>query len=161
MHFQRLTALALALALIAPMSLFADSRSRVRTGMAAAVVAEMNRERAVYGLKPLRINALLSDAAVDRLADMFGKRYFGHVSPDGVQPWSWVERRGYNYREVGENLAVGYPSAEEIVDGWMHSPHHRANILKGAFDEVGVAIAPGSPQRGFRGPTVVALYGER
>ncbi len=197
MHFQRLTAFAVALALASPMSLYADSRTRQRTDMLAlaadlervlgrghveihgrpveagtatsrstsgfeeAVVEAMNRQRAVAGLSPLRINSRLALAADDRIGDMFAKHYFNHVSPDGLQPWAWVEKRGYNYHEVGENLAVGYPTAEAIVDGWMQSPGHRANILGRAFDEVGVAISTGSPQRGFAGPTVVALYGER
>ena len=129
--------------------------------MAQAVVDVMNMERAQYGLARLRVNPKLSAAAVDRINDMFRQRYFDHVSPDGLEPWTWVERRGYRYREIGENLAVGYRSADAVVDGWMHSPGHRANVLGRGYDEVGVAIAPGSPRRGYGGPTVVALYGER
>src|SRR5690349_20554932 len=121
----------------------------------------MNRERIANGLQPLRINPRLGLAADDRITDMFSKHYFNNVSPDGLQPWSWVDRRGYRYREVGENLAVGYPTAESVVDGWMHSPGHRANVLGSDFEEVGVAVAPGSPQRPFSGPTIVALYGEQ
>ncbi len=121
----------------------------------------MNSERAAYGLQPLRLNSRLALAADDRVEDMFAKEYFNHVSPDGLQPWTWVHRRGYNYRLIGENLAVGYPSAAAVVDGWMHSPGHRANILGRGFNEVGVALGAGSPTRGYRGPTVVALYGAR
>jgi uncharacterized protein YkwD len=134
---------------------------RPATGFESAVVQEMNRQRAAFGLAPLRINSRLEAAADDRITDMFDKHYFSHTSPDGIQPWNWVEQHGYDYREVGENLAVGYPSAESVVDGWMHSPGHRANVLSSKFDEVGVAVAPESPTRGFRGPTIVALYGER
>ena len=196
MHFQRLTAFAVAAVLAAPMSLFGEIRTERRTDLGAlaadlervlgpghvevnrstvegpapdrsisrfedAVVAAMNRERIANGLTPLRINSRLELAADDRISDMFSKHYFNHVSPDGLQPWTWVDKRGYRYREVGENLAVGYPTADSVVDGWMHSPGHRANILGRTFEEVGVAIAPGSPQHGFAGPTVVALYGEQ
>ena len=129
--------------------------------MAEKVVAEMNRERASRGLKPLRVNDELSAAAVDRIDDMFTKHYFNHVSPDGLQPWTWADKRGYSYRAIGENLAVGYPTAAAVVDGWMHSPGHRANVLKPVFDEVGVAVAAQAPELRFTGPTVVALYGER
>ena len=129
--------------------------------MAEKMVVEMNVERAAHGLPALRINDQLSAAATDRIADMFGKHYFAHVSPDGIEPWSWVDRHGYNYRHVGENLAVGYPTAASVVDGWMHSAGHRANLLGKTYDEVGVAVAQGSPTHTFRGPTVVALYGER
>jgi uncharacterized protein YkwD len=194
MHYQRLTALAVALALAAPAPLFAETKKtdmgalaadleralgrehvevtgrrvadvpepdRPATSFEESVVQAMNRQRASFGLAALRINSRLEAAADDRITDMLGKNYFGHMSPDGIKPWSWVEQRGYDYREFGENLAVGYSSADSIVDGWMHSLAHRANVLNGNFDEVGVAIAPQSPTRDFRGPTVVALYGER
>ena len=126
-----------------------------------ALVDAMNRERAAAGLGLLRLNAALSAAAEDRMHDMFAKHYFEHVSPDGIDPFSWAEKRGYDYRQIGENLAVGYPRASDVVDGWMHSDGHRANILGAGYDEVGIAVADGSPRRSFRGPTVVALYGKR
>ncbi len=139
----------------------AEDGRRSTSPFAETLVAGMNRERAAYGLRPLRVNQLLSLAAGDRIGDMFAKHYFNHVSPDGIDPFTWVDRRGYDYTEAGENLAVGYRSAGGLVDGWMHSPAHRANILKADFDEVGIAVASGSPTRGYAGPTVVALYGTR
>ena len=125
------------------------------------LVEEMNRERAAYGLEPLRLNENLSQAAQDRIVDMFDQRYFAHVAPDGTQPFTWVARRGYRYRAVGENLAVGYPTAARVVRGWMESPGHRANILQRNFDEIGIAVANGAPVRGYAGPTIVAIYGSR
>lgn len=127
---------------------------------AEVLVEAMNRRRAAHGLAPLRLNARLSLAAEDRIDDMFAKRYFAHVSPDGIDPFTWVARRGYRYQVVGENLAVGYRGAA-VVDGWMRSPGHRENILEHRYDEVGVAIADGAPQRGYKGPTVVAIYARR
>ena len=150
------TALLIALAMAAPLSAF-----REKVSMAEALVGEMNRERASHGLKPLRINDQLSAAALDRIDDMLAKHYFSHTSPDGIQPWTWADKRGYDYREFGENLAVGYRTPESIVDGWMHSPEHRKNVLNSAFEEVGVAVAAASPERRFMGPTVVALYGQQ
>jgi uncharacterized protein YkwD len=126
-----------------------------------AVIAQMNRERGAHGLKPLRMNASLALAAEDRIHDLFAKHYFNHVSPDGMQPFVWAQRRGYAYSVIGENLAAGYPTATRVVDGWMHSPGHRANILGRDFDEVGVAVADGSPVGRYGGPTYVALYGSR
>src|SRR4051794_502601 len=76
-----------------------------------AIIDAMNRERVAHGLAPLEVNLRLEAAADDRIADMLDKRYFSHVSPDGIQPWNRVDQRGYNYREVGENLALGYRSA--------------------------------------------------
>lgn len=124
------------------------------------ILDAMNRERAARGLRPLRLNGRLSLAAMDRAGDMFRHRYFDHVAPDGTEPFVWMTRRGYRYRAAGENLAVGYRGSG-VVSGWMRSPGHRANVLGAEFDEVGLAVVPGSPTRGYRGPTVVALYGSR
>jgi len=151
-HF---AAIAVALALVAP------APALQTDDMATAVIDAMNAERAAYGVAPLHADPKLSAAAADRIADMFDAHYFSHNSPTGVQPWDWVEQEGYDYREVGENLALGYPTAPEIVDGWMHSSGHRANVLGAQFAEVGVAIAEGSPTHPYHGPTVVAIYGRR
>ena len=178
-RIQRLTVLALAFALAFVPSTFADvsqlERDMARVfgkrapagapepaphSSAGAIVEAMNRERAAHGLGPLRLNSALSEAAGDRIDDMFAKRYFAHVSPDGIKPFVWASRRGYRYRLIGENLAVGF-AGTRVVDGWMRSPGHRENILQRGFDEVGIAIAPGAPQRGYKGPTVVAMYGRR
>ena len=80
----------------------------------------MNRERAAHGLGPLRLEPRLTLAASDRIGDMMRKRYFDHVSPDGVQPFTWVRKRGYRYRTIGENLALGYRSSQSVVTGWMN-----------------------------------------
>ena len=141
----------------APTSAPAAARQRG----AHELVDEMNRERAAHGLGPLRLNDDLTLAAQDRIADMFDQRYFAHVAPDGTQPFTWVSRRGYRYRAVGENLAVGYPTAARVVRGWMESPGHRANILQRNFEEIGIAVANGAPVRGYGGPTIVAIYASR
>ena len=126
-----------------------------------ALVDAMNRQRAAHGLEPLRLNTRLSLAANDRVEHMFEQRYFDHVAPDGTQPFIWISRRGYDYRMAGENLAVGYTTADRVVSGWIRSPGHRANLLGRGFEEIGVAVAPGAPLRGFGGPTIVALYASR
>lgn len=139
----------------------APTRSDREAVSARALVDAMNRQRAAYGLGPLRLNESLSLAATDRVADMFEQRYFAHVAPDGTQPFVWIHRRGYHYRTAGENLAVGYTTADRVVGGWMRSPGHRANILGRSFEEIGIAVANGAPLRGYGGPTVVALYASR
>jgi uncharacterized protein YkwD len=157
---QRVIALVAIVAITLAPSVNAENRSRLRTTTTAAdaIVAAMNRERTSRGLRPLRLNDRLSLAATDRIDDMFAKNYFAHVSPDGLQPFVWAQLRGYRYRLIGENLAVGYRGTT-VVEGWMRSPGHRENILQRGFDEVGIAIADGAPRRGYRGPTVVAMYG--
>jgi len=151
---QRLIALAAAVALAGPLSAFNERRPIERT----ALVDAMNRERAAYGLRPLHLEERLNRAAEDRAEDMLEKHYFNHVSPEGMSPFKWVDAEGYAYREVGENLAVGYKTADSVVNGWMQSPGHRANILGKHYGDVGIAVAP-SPLHGYGSPLVVALYG--
>ena len=126
---------------------------------AQSILVAMNAERQARGLGPLRLDSRLSAAASDRARDMFDKHYFDHVAPDGTQLFVWVKRHSYRYSIVGENLAEGYRTASGIVDGWMDSPGHRANILGRSFQDVGLSIVRGSPTRRTFGYTVVALYG--
>jgi len=159
---RKIVSLAAALAIAAPLFAFDATKPAVRRGLCAeSLIEAMNRERAAAGLRPLHLNAALSAAADDRMRDMFTKHYFEHVSPDGIDPFTWAERHGYDYRAIGENLAVGYRTAGDIVDGWMHSEGHRENVMGSTYDDVGIAIADGAPRRPFGGPTVVALYGSR
>lgn len=156
---RHILAIALAAAIAAPQMYAMRATVPHRSLDAISLLDAMNRERIVHGLGPLRLNERLTLAATDRMRDMFEKHYFDHTSPDGIDPFIWIDKRGYNYREAGENLAVGYSSAPDIVDGWMKSPAHRANVLNRHFDEVGVAIMAASPASRRIGPTVVALYG--
>lgn len=123
-----------------------------------ALLEAMNEHRARRGLPPLQRNVRLEAAAADRIRDMFEFRYFDHVAPDGTEPFVWVRQHGYRYARVGENLATGQRAAREVVDQWMASPGHRANIL-GNFHDTGIAIAEGSPTGRSRGFTFVAMYG--
>ena len=125
---------------------------------AEAVLDLMNVERERRGLRRLKLNRKLSAAAEDRLRDMFGRGYFGHVAPDGTQPDAWVRRRGYEFAGLGENLATGQRTERQAVDHWMRSRAHRRTLL-GKFEDAGVAIAAGSPTTGrARGYTFVALF---
>lgn len=157
---RKIATLGIALALSLPLFAFdAQHHAEVRGISAEGLIEAMNRERAAAGLPPLRLSEKLCAAADDRMHDMFTKHYFEHVSPDGIDPFTWAEKRGYDYREIGENLAVGYPRASDVVDGWMHSEGHRKNVMGRDYEEIGISISDGAPKRPFAGPTVVALYG--
>ncbi len=85
-------------------------------------------------------NAKLTSAATAKANDLFEKQYFEHVSPTGESAADLVIAEGYNYRIVGENLALGdFKSEKELVDAWMASEGHRENILKKDYQEIGVA----------------------
>jgi len=96
------------------------------------------------GFAPLTQNAKLTAAAEMKLKDMFDLQYFEHISPDGVGPAGLAGRVGYAYITIGENLALGnFENDEALIDAWMASPEHRANILRSSFSEIGIAVGRG------------------
>lgn len=115
------------------------------------VVDFTNLQREQNGLAPLHFNTKLSEAAEAKIDDMFANQYFEHESPDGKSPADIISATGYDYIVVGENLALGnFKNDEVLVQAWMDSPGHRANILNGKFLEIGVAVRKGE----FEGKTV-------
>jgi len=107
------------------------------------VVSMTNSERAKAGLGTLSVNGALTSAATAKANDMFAKGYFAHTSPDGRTPWDFIAGSGYDYVYAGENLAIGYSSASELMSAWMNSPTHRDNILSSKFREIGIAVVSG------------------
>ncbi|MEX1112563.1 MAG: CAP domain-containing protein [Candidatus Andersenbacteria bacterium] len=103
-----------------------------------------NTQRRQHGLPPLLRNNTLNKAAQLKVEDMFNQQYFEHVSPDGRGPSDVVEAVSYEYITIGENLALGnFESDEALVQAWMDSPGHRANILSNNFRELGIAVGKG------------------
>lgn len=103
-----------------------------------------NQERVQNGLPPLKYNNLLSQAACNKGQDMFTYNYWAHYRPtDGTAPWYFIKQSGYNYEFAGENLAQGFLFSDAVVDGWMNSPTHRANILRADYDDVGFCVMNG------------------
>lgn len=123
-----------------------------------ALLEQTNKERKINGLTELRLDSKLSHAANLKVKDMFKNQYWGHVSPDGTEPWYWLIESGYGYSKAGENLARNFYSAEAVSMAWMESADHRRNILEPEFTEVGFAIASGT-MNGEASTIVVALYG--
>jgi len=91
----------------------------------------------------LSTSTQLNDAAAGHARDMLKKKFFDHRGSDGSQPKDRVLRAGYKSRLTGENIALGPESAEEVVDGWLDSPGHCANIMDPRFQDIGVAVASG------------------
>lgn len=117
----------------------------VRTLTVEGILRETNRHRAENGLAALALNAKLSSAAQAKVNDMFHQQYFEHIGPDGRGPSDWVSSAGYDYIAVGENLALGnFDSDADLVQAWMNSPGHRANILNKGFKEIGLAATAGT-----------------
>jgi len=108
------------------------------------VIAETNNHRLEHGLEPLSVDFALRDAANMKAEDMFVRQYFAHESPTGEGPSDLAEAAGYDYLVIGENLILGnYKSNSALVQAWMDSPGHRANILNAKFKEIGVSVQKG------------------
>lgn len=115
----------------------------VASVLPGAVVALTNEERGDKGLGSLKASALLSQAAQLKANDMAAKSYYAHVSPDGTIPPAWLNKVGYTYQAMGENLVIDRTSSEQVVSAWMGSEAHRENILNPQFTEIGIGIAHG------------------
>lgn len=110
----------------------------------AGTINFTNQQREANGLLPLNENPKLDQAAQIKLKDMFDKQYFEHISPAGVGPSDLANGVGYKYIMVGENLALGnFKNDQVLVQAWMDSPGHRANILNTRYQEIGVAVGRG------------------
>lgn len=124
-----------------------------------AVVAALNARRVEAGLAPLREDPRLDQAAEDRIRDMEELGYWSHHAPDGRGPFMWLRLRNYAYRAAGENLAAGFDTTDLMVQSWMESDGHRANILSADFEDCGIAIIEGSTKGPASGHSVVVLFG--
>jgi uncharacterized protein YkwD len=127
----------------------------------ANVLRLMNDYRAQQGLTPLSEDALLDEAAADRMRHMEEESFWSHESPDGLSPFHWLDQRRYRYRTAGENLASGFETARLLVQSWMESRGHRANILSADYEDCGIAIIDGSTLGPATGKSIVVLFGAK
>jgi uncharacterized protein YkwD len=113
------------------------SAPSVGTAVEATVVKLVNKERAKQGCKALRVDRRLRAAAYLHSRDMGLHHYFDHDSKDGRTPWDRIKAQGYLWPSA-ENIAAGQPTPASVMDAWMHSAGHRANILNCSYKAIGV-----------------------
>ncbi|MEV6881568.1 CAP domain-containing protein [Streptomyces sp. NPDC051135] len=118
----------------------AGSGSGTTGGAEAQVLALVNEERAAAGCSPVTANDRLTRAADDYSDVMASSGVMSHTGPDGSTMTSRVEAAGYQWSTLGENIARGQADAASVMDSWMNSPGHRANILNCSFKELGVGV---------------------
>ncbi|MGC4950848.1 sigma-70 family RNA polymerase sigma factor [Streptomyces sp. DT224] len=107
---------------------------------AEQVLALVNTERAKEGCSPVTGNDELTTAAQRHSEDMAARDYFSHTSQDGSGPGERITAAGYRWSTYGENIAKGQRTPADVMNSWMNSPGHRANILNCSFKELGVGI---------------------
>lgn len=110
-----------------------------------SVISLTNKVRKENGDLPMLIeNSVLTISAQQKLKDMFDKQYFEHISPDNKNISDLARENNYEYILIGENLALGnFKNNEALVDAWMASAGHKANILNKNYTEIGVAVGKG------------------
>lgn len=111
------------------------------SGAVARVVELVNDERARAGCAPVTVNTALTEAAQRHSEDMAATGTMSHSGSGGSSPGDRITSAGYSWSTYGENVAYGYSTPEQVMQGWMTSPGHRANILNCAFEEIGVGLA--------------------
>jgi uncharacterized protein YkwD len=133
-----------------------------------ATLCLINAERAAQGLPALAEQGQLSKASVAFSQLMVDEHFFAHVSPDGIELTERVRATGYLDQPgswtLGENIAWGesyLASPGHIVDAWMNSPPHRANILSKDFSDIGLGIVTGVPLSSNLGATYTTDFGRR
>lgn len=125
-----------------PLKVFQEAPSSLLTQK--GTIAETNNQRIENNLPALKENTKLNTAAKAKAQDMFARQYFEHVSPVGRGPADLAKTAGYDYLIIGENLALGnFEDDKKLVEAWMASPGHRANILNNKYTEIGVAVEKG------------------
>lgn len=123
----------------------------VLSAQAQRIIALTNNLRNEQGLPLLDTNGLLTTSAGLKAEDMNAKQYFSHTSPEGHKLSYFLGKAGYKYSTAGENLAVGFSDASDVVDAWMKSPKHYSNLVDTDFKQFGIGLVAGE----FEGkPTV-------
>ena len=159
----------LPMTLILFLSVFLSGYTPSRSGTLAyatnvshsGLLSSTNSQRSQQGRSALSINSALNSAAQAKANDMTARNYWSHNTPDGQEPWVFVQAAGYSYLKAGENLAYGFSTSTDTVQGWMNSASHRANMLDADYTDVGFGFSNSSNYNSSGEETVVvAMYGK-
>lgn len=104
---------------------------------ASGLLSVTNNHRTNNGQTPLTLNGKLASSAQAKANDMALRGYWSHNTPEGQEPWVFIDAANYSYTKAGENLAYGFGTSAQTIAGWMNSATHRANMLDSAYTEVG------------------------
>lgn len=171
-HFLKVYAPYIPLLLIVASGIFLSNHSEIKSfngrvmGYAVntsddGLLDATNQQRMAQGLKPLKYTVKLDAAAQEKANDMNARNYWSHNTPDGQQPWIFIDKVDYKYKKAAENLAYGFATSTTTVNGWMSSPGHRANILDPELEEVGFGIVNVENYQNSGPETiVVAMYAQ-
>ena len=123
------------------------------------VLTAINKTRSQYGLKQLKTNPLLQQAAQAKAIDIFKQQYFQHTSPNNKDFSDFIKETNYQANRLGENLAKNISDPQTLIQSWLDSPPHRDNLLNPYFQEVGLGILAGNLEH-KKTTIVVEMLGE-
>lgn len=116
---------------------------------AQEVLRLVNAERSKAGLSSLTLSDKLTAVANEKARDMAENNYFSHTSPTYGSPFQMLQQYGISYRTAGENIAAGQRTPAEVMNSWMNSSGHRANILNSAYTEIGIGYFAGGSYKTY------------
>jgi len=124
------------------------------------ILNAINKERSLRSLVLLNTDARLSSAAQSKASDMQARHYFSHTDPEGNYIWPKIVAAGYTpYLQLGENLAIEFYNTDSLVNAWMNSPTHRANVLNEGFRDQGMGLEFGNADAGQYHSVIANTFG--
>lgn len=120
-----------------------DNTSQGVSELAYRVLELVNVQREENGLEPLQWDDKLANAAQAHCEDMIERNFFDHNNPDGESSYDRIKAQGVPYFMTAENIAAGQQTPESVMDSWMNSEGHRANILNPELTHIGIGVAYG------------------
>ncbi|OGK18938.1 hypothetical protein A3D80_00060 [Candidatus Roizmanbacteria bacterium RIFCSPHIGHO2_02_FULL_40_13b] len=118
-----------------------------------------NQQRTNSGLPALNNNSQLASAACGKANKMIADNFWAHYAPDGTTPWFYIAQSGYKYETAGENLAKDFGDSNSVVNAWMASSGHAANILSTKYQDIGFCVQNGTLS-GSETTLVVQMFGK-
>lgn len=122
-----------------PVNAYANENLDIENQKISDIIQITNQEREKYGLSRLNYNSELARLAEIRVIDMKFQSYFDHINPQEEGLDYFAEKIEYDYQIIGENLAMDYFESQALIDAWLSSKSHRENMLKPAYEEIGIA----------------------
>lgn len=140
---------------------WANELPQVSTSMTVLNIVHFTNEARVNdGLETLLISPHMTVAAQEKAESMAKRRELSHTLSDGTTAWQFIKSNGYCYEYAGENIAMFFTAADEVVDAWLESPTHRENVLSNKYTDIGIGITE-MEWLGYKGILVVQLFGSK
>ncbi|TDL47332.1 hypothetical protein E2R60_30220 [Paenibacillus dendritiformis] len=128
-----------------------DTKNNNSSQFEQQVLDLVNQERSKTGLSSLSMSEELSNMAMVKAQDMYNNNYFDHNSPTHGSPFDMMKEFGITYNSAGENIAKGQTTPTQVMNDWMNSPGHKANILNKSYTHIGIAYYNNTWVQEFKG----------